>query len=414
MIAEPHSIGPRLGALLHGSVGAAKILCLFAALAPIVAQSHGHVRQTTCRRPQRRRHREHADGGRAVVTSRVVRRNLASRHSNHGVRSRGGAQLCWPTRSRRPPQPRRLRSRSSSRRTRARTTCRPGSACSSARAAAARRSEVVVAHGSARSLNASASIAPPSIAAPARAPPRLGSATSTRRAQRAHVRGRALWRRRRAANRWSSTSTTTCCRRRSCSPRSPREWRPTLAAAAAPTPRPPPPPSTARRCASAARTGTPTGQRGDAPGRRRRARGGGGGGGGAAVTHAVLTNLAATSRSLCAAFAAAFDDRYAPLHRAHPRQRRGPRVQRFCAPRRRRRRPRRAARRRPARRRRRRRRDARRRPDERRRLLREGRPLQAARAHLPLPRRGPRRRRARRPRQASEADAICDVGEKCR
>ena len=41
--------------------------------------------------------------------------------------------------------------------------------------------------------------------------------------------------------------------------------------------------------------------------------GGGGGGGGAAVTHAVLSNLAATSRSLCAAFAAAFDDRYAPL-----------------------------------------------------------------------------------------------------
>ena len=41
--------------------------------------------------------------------------------------------------------------------------------------------------------------------------------------------------------------------------------------------------------------------------------GGGGGGGGAAVTHAVLTNLAATSRSLCAAFVAAFDERYASL-----------------------------------------------------------------------------------------------------
>ena len=31
------------------------------------------------------------------------------------------------------------------------------------------------------------------------------------------------------------------------------------------------------------------------------------------MTHAVLTNLAATSRSLCAAFVAAFDERYAPL-----------------------------------------------------------------------------------------------------
>lgn len=38
------------------------------------------------------------------------------------------------------------------------------------------------------------------------------------------------------------------------------------------------------------------------------------GGGGAVVTHAVLTNLVATSRSLCAAaFVAAFDERYAPL-----------------------------------------------------------------------------------------------------
>ena len=93
-----------------------------------------------------------------------------------------------------------------------------------------------------------------------------------------------------------------------------------MAAAAAPTPRPPPPPSTARRCASAARTGTrDPGNAATHPvvGGERGGGGGGGGGGGAGrglpPTHAVLTNLAATSRSLCAAFVAAFDDRYAPL-----------------------------------------------------------------------------------------------------